>query len=338
MKGVDAMTNNTALIYGGTGREHDVSVMGCQYMKELIEKAGFTPILIRIDNDGAWSMEADGKIQHTFPVRAEACSGFYTSEGIVRVNCAVPLLHGDGGESGEVQGALECAGIPYIGAKVSASAFCLDKHFAKLTAHRLGIPTAEWVEFSSRCSTYSALAECQARLGYPMFIKPRRLGSSVGAYPVFSEDDFKKYFPLSAELDNGSVLVEKMIEPKRELEIAYYSALGTTAVSDAGEVLSDGFYGYCEKYGGKTKTLAKANLDIKTNNKIKTYAKMLSNALGLRHLARIDFFLTDGKILFNEINTFPGFTKESLYPRMLDSMGIKPYEAIKNFILDSICS
>jgi D-alanine-D-alanine ligase len=253
-----------------------------------------------------------------------------------KVGDRVEISPGEGGEDGAVQGALEIAGIPYVGAKVSASAICLDKSFAKVVARSLGIPTLDDVVFSKRTGAEDALEICLERLGFPMFIKPRRLGSSVGAFPVKSEDDFRLHFDEAMRLGDDLVLVERMLCDKRELECAFIEIDGKRIITPPGEILVDGFYGYDEKYGGKTRTLPRAELDKDVSIRIQAYARMLADSLELRHLARIDFFAVGEDVYFNEINTFPGFTKESLYPKMLWANGIAPRTAILSFIEDAL--
>ena len=131
-------------------------------------------------------------------------------------------------------------------------------------------------------------------------------------------------------------IAERLLEHKRELECAFYEIEGVKHVSPPGEILIDGFYGYGEKYGGNTCAKAVADIDPKTAEKISEYAYALATTLSLRHLARIDFFFSEGEIFFNEVNTFPGFTSESLYPKMLTSSGISPKNAILSFIKDTI--
>ncbi len=340
------MNNKIAILYGGRGKEHDVSLMGFSYMQELVKECGFVPLPVYIDRCGTWYIEGDDGSRH----KAYPCAnfsevsehgdipgkGFLTEDGFIPVLCAIPLLHGDGGEDGSIQGALECANIPYIGADVCTSAVCLDKYLTKFVADGLGIPTLRCVAFGKSTSTGSAMKKCEDVLGYPMFIKPRCLGSSIGAYPVRSREDFSKYFPLSSAYADGKIMVEQALENKRELEAAFFSNGKTAFITAPSEVLSHGFYGYDEKYGGKTETKINADIDDDIKDKLVIYVGKLAEALSLRHLARIDFFLSDGRLYFNEINTFPGFTSGSLYPRMLEANGIRPADAIHAFIEDAV--
>lgn len=329
------MNITVAILYGGASREHDVSVMGYEYVKELLTDTGYTLLPIYIDRSGEWTVKKDGKefLAHPMP----NSRGFlYTEYGFIKIDAAIPLLHGDGGEDGSVQGALECCGIKYVGARVAESAVCLDKFYTKCVATSLGIPTVDHAVFSGQTDKDVALGICKAKLGFPVFIKPRRLGSSVGAFPAYGEEDFLDKFPRSMELGDNLVIVERLIENKRELECAFAEIDGQITVTPPAEVLINGFYGYSEKYGGTTPTDAEASIDEKTKATVIDYSKRLADALGLRHLGRIDFFLAEDGIFFNEVNTFPGFTGESLYPKMLTRHGISPRRALLSFIEDAI--
>lgn len=131
-------------------------------------------------------------------------------------------------------------------------------------------------------------------------------------------------------------MVEELIEDKRELECAFYQAKDKKVITHPAEILHSGFYGYDEKYIKTTKTTVRADINADTAKTISMHSSLLASELGLRHLGRIDFFLTGGKVLFNEVNTFPGFTPASLYPQMLQAAGIHPEDALKNFVEDAI--
>lgn len=322
------MNKQILLLFGGRSSEHEVSVMGYEYVQALLNDTNYDVTPVYIDRAGEWHIKnADGD-------KARLSKGaLLTADGAeMRIDAAIPLLHGEGGEDGRIQSLLEAAGIPYVGADTVTSAVAIDKFYTKSVAESLGIPTVRAVSFSRPTDTDSAYRICLDMLGLPMFIKPRRLGSSVGAHPVYTEADFYTCFPLAMQKGEGLVLVEELVRDKREIECAFFSAGGKTLISEPGEVLIDGFYGYSEKYGGKTKLSPIADVGRDVSDKVRAYAELLSKALCLRHLARIDFFLSDGEVLFNEVNTFPGFTRESLYPRMLEASGIHPRDALVSFL------
>ncbi len=327
------MNITAAILYGGIGREHDVSVMGFSYMSELVNSIGFKVLPIYIAKDGyMYLSERSGISEPVSMVR----NGFMTRDSFIPADVAIPLLHGDGGEDGVIQGALEHLSVPYIGADCITSAVCLDKHYTKCIARRLGIPTANWLSFSKKDSTGYALSASESRLNYPMFIKPRRLGSSFGIHAVMDRDAFSAAYEDAQDSGDGTVIVEEMIQDKREIEVAFFGTDHTSVISMPGEIFCKGTYGYGEKYGGNIKTSAAASTDRHTSALITEYSNLLAADLGLRHLGRIDYFLSGEKIYFNEVNTFPGFTRDSLYPRLLRSSGIEPRDAIESFILDAI--
>ncbi len=331
----DIMQKRIALLYGGEKSEHNVSVKGYEYLYRLINDGTYEIMPVYVDESGEWHLTIRGKDTVTYPTKRLGGS-LYTVYGFIKIDAAIPLLHGSGGEDGKVQGALEYCGIPYVGSEVSASAVCIDKVYTKILADSLGIPTLKHIAFKRNESISETFARCISEIGLPLFIKPRRLGSSVGAYPVTSEEQFYKCYQSAMQLGSGLVMAEKMLKNKRELECALCDVDGKRIITPPGEVLIDGFYGYNEKYGGAIKTVASAELESEQKVRIQEYASMLTEALGLRHLARIDFFLADNKIYFNEINTFPGFTSESLYPKLLIENGIDPAYAIRSFIEDAI--
>ena len=326
------MKRRVALLYGGASSEHEVSVLGYKYMARLLkEKCDLLPVYI--DKDGCWSAQIDGENIACYPARG---LGLMTERGATEIDAAIPLLHGDGGEDGTLQGALACAGIPYVGADVITSAVCIDKTYTKRIADSLGIPTLSDVSFTGLTPADEARGRIREALGFPIFLKPRRLGSSVGAYPVRDDEDLSRLYPLSQKVGEGLVMAEKMLTKKRELECAFCEYGGERIITHPGEILVDGFYGYGEKYGGKTKTAPRADIPDSVAALLTEYARALADAVGLRHLGRIDFFLTDEEVYFNEINTFPGFTDESLYPKMLASHGIDVTRALLSFIEDAI--
>ena len=328
------MKQRIALLFGGASSEHAVSLSGFKYVSELLKETKYEILPIHISRAGDWYIGGEGgALAH---LSAAFGGGIYTDEGFFRIDAVVPLLHGEGGEDGTIQGALEMAGIPYIGADVSTSSVCLDKFYTKCVLSSLGIPTLSCVPFSKETSPEYALEVCKEKLEFPMFIKPRRLGSSVGAYPVYDEYDFLTKFPLSMKCGANLVIAEKMLPKKREVEVAFCEMNKRKIITAPGEILIDGFYGYDEKYGGKTKVAPLAGIDESTARKIAEYSQIIADALSLRHLARIDFFLSNEGIFFNEVNTFPGFTNDSLYPKMLEAAGIHPRDALISFIEDAL--
>ena len=206
-----------------------------------------------------------------------------------------------------------------MGADTVAGALCIDKAFTKSVAESLGIPVARGKSLPLGADISDALSVAE-KIGFPVFLKPRRLGSSVGAGIARDTNEFKRAFLHAASL--GEVIIEELIDKKRELEIGLLSLKSGITASPVGEVICDGFYDFDKKYRSKTKTTASADIPPSVGAKIREYALNLARAISLRGPARIDFFLSGERLIFNEINTMPGFTADSLYPALMNAAGI----------------
>ena len=328
-----------ALIFGGRGMEHDVSVCGAEFVFPLIDEDIYEKIPVYIDKDGTWLIKSDltavGGVG-CFPAFWQGARGLIGEGGFTPIDVAFPLLHGDFGEDGIVQGALECADIPFVGCDTLTSAVARDKCLVKLIARELKIPTAGWIEHSGCIEESVWLSE--KLLGYPVFVKPSRLGSSVGASRANNKDGLTRAIENASSLGSGKVIIEEFIDIEKELECAYYSVSGRTVFTSPGEIVCDGgFYDFRKKYrtGGASVT-ENSSVDGTTAEKIAEYSKKIAKKIGLRHLSRIDYFLSrDGRLYFNEINTMPGFTERSLYPRLLEKHGIAPRELIRSLLDDA---
>ncbi|MBR3681283.1 MAG: D-alanine--D-alanine ligase [Clostridia bacterium] len=333
-----------ALLYGGRGCEHSVSIASAEYVWSVIDRRKYELLCVFIDKAGAWWL-SDGvpspsghdtyRASHkreVFPCRAGELCGLFDGEKILPVDCAIPLLHGDYGEDGRIQGALDSAGIPFTGADVITGAVCIDKGFTRALAEQIGIPTARGVSLPRAASLEDA-ARAARQIGFPVFVKPRRLGSSVGAGAARDEAELTSVFRRAALY--GEVLIEEFIDGKRELEIGALFLRGRHILSPVGEVLCNGFYDFDKKYGGSTQTVCPADISGGVAEKIREYAVRLCEAASLCGTARIDFFLSDGRLLFNEINTLPGFTKDSLYPALMRAAGIDEGELFNLLVEDA---
>ena len=323
-----------ALIFGGRGLEHDVSVKGAEYVFPLIDEK-FEKILLYITRDGRWLKLST--LNDATSALGEECyptlRGIIGAEGFERIDVAFPLLHGDYGEDGVVQGALECAMIPYVGCDVHSSAVARDKCLLKLIARELGINTAEWVEYNGDIESTASL--CEEKLGYPLFVKPARLGSSVGVARAESREELTSAIKNAARLGSGRVIIEEYIKIERELECAYFSSGGKEIFTHPGEIVCDGgFYDFDKKYvaqGASVSPCARVSESIA--NKVIEHSKALVKKIGLSGISRLDFFLSiGGTLYFNEINTMPGFTESSLYPALIEGYGIPARELISSLL------
>lgn len=329
------------LLYGGQGKEHDVSQSGSEYVKNLVDKDKYRLLIVYIDRGGRFWLECEERQKPTFPVRIKDKCGFLIDGRITAVDAVLPLLHGDFGEDGRIQGALDVAGIKYVGCGVSAGSLICDKVYTKRIAAGLGIPVVDFVPkrgAKANETDFLALkAEAEQKLGYPMFIKPIALGSSVGASLIEDATVFERAYRECLEA-SPDVMVERYIGAKRELECAYLSVLGKEYLSGAGEIRCDGVYTYSEKYSktSMANALAYAALTEEIAETVKGYSLSLVRELGVRHLCRIDYFLSGNTVYLNEINTMPGFTEASLYPKLVETLGISPSELVNSLIEDAV--
>ena len=336
------MKQSVALIYGGKGFEREVSLSGSEFVLPLINKEKYIPIPIFISEDGRWLIcRKHGNFYRPEKEIDSVCAaiincgdygGIVAYGEVIRIDIAFPLLHGDFGEDGVVQGALANANIPYVGENLFVSALCLDKVFTRKIAEELLIPGADWCSFARDACIEDAEIISKEKIGYPMFLKPRAMGSSAGIGRANNHDEFIEAFLNASDFADGRVLIESCIDIDSELEMGVLRKDGDYIFTGIGKISNDsGFYDYNEKYAHNSVASVDPTpiIDKKTEEKIKYFSGLLVNALEIRSLARIDFFLDkSGEIYFNEINTMPGFTAKSLYPSLVSGVGIPPEELI----------
>lgn len=335
---------SVALVFGGEGDEREVSLTGARFVCPLIDRNKYEVLPTLITKDGEWLLTPDrGELtdlsggERVFPTRR----GFATPSGFLPVDCAIPLLHGERGEDGIIQGLLDAAAIPYVGSAVTAGAVSMDKAFTKALVNTLGIPTVRSYLVITDSKTHSpkaVLARAEAEFGYPMFIKPARQGSSVGAARADSRADFYKALRAADAVSDGRILVEEYIDNRVELECAYLGACGKQLFTPLGQITCKGFYDYEEKYSADSSASVASHSphEAAFGEKIREWSLKIVELLGVKHLSRLDYFLSDGRLYFNEINTFPGFTGASLYPRLVERLGISPRELVDLLISDAV--
>ncbi len=336
-----------AVLFGGRGTEHDVSCKSAAAVLSHISRTRFRVIPVGIDrqgncwltdaagekiSDGSW--ETDGQKRWTFPVRIDGKGVFQTQEGTLDVDVVLPILHGDCGEDGKWQGLFETVGIPYVGADALCGALCFDKVLTKRLAEQLHIPVVPWLSFAPDASFDTLKSRVKEKFGkrpFPLFVKPSSLGSSIGGAKVRTFSALFAAFQNAASY--GEVLVEDYVAKKREIEVAYLDG-DLPLFSKPGEIRSKhGFYDYREKYEKPTAKIGLARLNGQTEERLYRYAKQLLLPLHLRDLCRFDFFLTqDGRLYFNEINTMPGMTFVSLYPKLLKEAGLSMEALIERWV------
>ncbi len=333
------------LIYGGLSSEHEVSTASARNVARALADAGFTVVPIYISPTGAWRVETaaalrDGTEGDGAPllVPAEATGRLLRRDADgalaeVEIDVAFPVLHGQNGEDGRMQGLLQTLGIPYVGADVLGSAVCMDKDVAKRLLVASGIPVADSVTVrrSGRDGvTFDALAE---RLGTPLFVKPANSGSSVGVTKVEHAEALGAALDLAFRYDK-KVLVEEAIVG-REIECAVLGNEEPRA-SAPGEIVSTAqFYTYEAKYhdADAARMEVPADLPADVAERLRRLAVETYTTLGCEGLARVDFFVADdGRVLVNEVNTIPGFTSRSMYPVMWEASGLSNAELVRTLV------
>ncbi len=329
---------NIAIIFGGCSPEYQVSLNSASSVIEHINSDLYNTILIGITKEGEWlRFFGDvGKIRNNTWFEEKGCNpvafaqspsihGFYEfSEGsssITFVDVAFPVLHGRNGEDGTVQGMLKLAGIPFVGSGILSSAMCMDKDIAHRIAQSagVGVPISISAEKTMPLKDILRMTET---LSYPVFVKPARAGSSFGITRANSRDELEKAI-INAFAYDSKIVVEENIDG---FEVGC-AILGSDnlIIGEVDEIeLQTGFFDYNEKYTLKTSKIhMPARIDKVTSERIKNTARILYNALCCTGFARVDMFLTPkGEIVFNEVNTIPGFTAHSRYPNMLRGAGL----------------
>ena len=327
-----------ALIYGGMGCEREISVKSAEGLYGAIRSSGENIFPAFIDPRGSWFLAKDENIspvslandpealgEAVYLKRIGGQGGFSRKRGFIRVGAAIPILHGDFGEDGRIQGALDTAGIPFVGCPVEASAVCRNKAILKAVLKSHGMPMLDWIVIPKGDSLDAAISRAEAALGYPMFVKPTSLGSSIGAGPARERCELRQRLE-SARAVADDIIIERYLAKKRELECAFFEYKSKRYFTIPGEICYEAeFYDYESKYvSGDARMLASTTASPKICDVVRNRSAKVADIVGLRHFARIDFLLgEDGEVYFNEINTIPGLTEASLFPLMIKGSGIE---------------
>lgn len=334
------------LLFGGRSCEHEVSLSSAAAVAERLIGTELSPITIGIDRGGSWLLYTgsparirDGSWEHDrahlFPVHLQngAIRRNDTAEPLPK-SIVFPCLHGPSCEDGRLQGLLETLRIPFIGSGTEASAVCMNKVLTKNLLARHRIPMATKVDATVRnADDVSRLIQrAEASFHYPMFVKPARAGSSIGARPAKDRAELAKAIAEAKNTD-PLVMVERFIVG-REIELAILDGDPPVIAPPAEPVYRSHYYDYDAKYrGGGAELRIPAALPPHTAQRLTRLAEQIFRILGCRHLARIDFFVgRSGEIWFNEINTLPGMTEASIYPHALAAAGIPFPELISRLM------
>ena len=338
-----------AVIFGGNSTEYEVSLQSAFSVFQNINTEKFDIVPIGITRGGEWYHYAGEKEKicnntwfednkNLYPVvasQSRSVKGFLELNpdkyNVIKVDLVFPILHGKNGEDGTLQGLFELAGIPVVGCNALSSAICMDKDRAHKLVSLTGISVPKSVTFN-HLGKGAALKRIEEDLSYPLFVKPVRAGSSFGITKVTEKQELDTAVALAFEYDT-EVIVEEAIDG---FEVGC-AVLGndTLTVGRVDEIeLSDGFFDYTEKYTLKSSKIhMPARIDVGAEKRIQETAITIYKALGCSGFARVDMFYTpSGEIVFNEVNTIPGFTSHSRYPNMMKGIGLSFSELLDKLI------
>lgn len=340
-----------AVLFGGQSSEHIVSCMSAANVIDLIDKELYDLILIGITEDGCWlktdSVEdirsdswRESRTEAVISPDATKKCVLLTENGIttqIKIDAVFPILHGPYGEDGTIQGLLELAQIPYVGCGVLASAVSMDKLYTKIIVDDLGIRQADYVPvmvWKMKKDMDAVIKQVEDKFSYPVFIKPSNAGSSRGVSKVSNRDELIAGL-LEASHHDRKILVEEMIYG-HEIECAVFGGGEKPVLSSGvGEILAAAdFYDFEAKYFNEdSRTVVNPELPGDSAMRVKKAAEKIFNAVDGYGLARVDFFVTgEGEVIFNEINTMPGFTAISMYPMLWEAMGVSKETLIGRLI------
>lgn len=348
-----------AVLFGGRSAEHEVSLVSAQSVIDNLDKEKYEVIPIGITKEGRWiagpdsmkllkSGEAPGESNIIIPaepsrdliVSSSRPSPYSLPKGEGTIDVVFPVLHGPYGEDGTVQGFLELTGLPYVGAGVLASAVAMDKVIQKKIFAAEGLPQVKFVWFwynewtesvrttpspsSPRRGSDELIKKIETELAYPVFVKPANMGSSVGITKARNRGELINAVDHASQYDR-KILVEQGIDNAREIECSVLGNHDNIRASIPGEIIaSNEFYDYDAKYvDGKSEAKIPADLPEETAKKVRGLAVRAFRALDGEGMARVDFLLgPDGELYINEVNTIPGFTSISMYPKLWQASGL----------------
>jgi D-alanine-D-alanine ligase len=342
------MSLNICVLFGGVSPEHEVSLRSAESILNHISKDTYNLYPVGITKagkwlyfpstdysllpSGAWEREASVCPAAISPVRGQGLL-LWRNGGVeeISIDCVFPVLHGENGEDGSIQGLMQVAGIPCVGPGVAASAASMDKTITKLLVGETGVRQASWyLARRERIQNHldALVSDIEQGGDYPLFVKPSGTGSSVGVSKARNREELKTALQTAAKYDS-KVLVEEFISG-HEVEVAVLGNENPVA-SVVGEVIAGAeFYDYDAKYNSaESRTEIPAEIPDAASEALREAAVTVYRAMGCKGLSRVDFFLTyeGNQVVFNEINTLPGFTSISMYPQLFEASGL-PYEKL----------
>ncbi|MBE7161456.1 MAG: D-alanine--D-alanine ligase [Williamsia herbipolensis] len=338
------------VLYGGKSAEHDISCITAAHVMAAADRRRYDIVPVGITRSGEWirndkavaALEEGRELPSSLPVEGTSASSTEILQGpravttadLIPTTVVLPLLHGPHGEDGTVQGMLELLGVPYVGSGVLGSAVCMDKAMAKVVAAQNDIPQCRWLEYRDGVGSTADFATRVAdELGFPVFVKPANLGSSVGISKAHDADELDPALELALRYDEVVVVEEGVTG--REIEVAVLGNAQPEA-SLPGEILPGAeFYDYADKYLNGTAGLSiPAQLPDEAIAEVRELALRAFTALRCSGMARADFFYEEGGRgwLLNEVNTIPGFTPSSMYPKMWEATGLSYPDLIDRLV------
>ena len=304
-----------AVLSGGRSSEHEISLASGAAVRAGLTEAGHDALDVEISRSGGWSFEG-------------SALSLSPGAGLLDADVAFPVLHGPFGEDGTVQGLLELLDVPYVGAGVLASALCMDKVTFKDLMAQAGLPQVDYVALRDG----DDWSEVGSRLGFPCFVKPARLGSSVGISKVVSEDELADALRVAWEHDPLAIVEAMAVGLEVECSVTGNSA---PEASTPGEIVIEAdWYDYEAKYQpGGMELVVPARVDDATRSRVQALAREVFLRVGCTGLARADFFVTDaGEVLVNELNTMPGFTSTSVFAKLWEASGVSYPELLDRLL------
>jgi D-alanine-D-alanine ligase len=346
------MKKRVAILCGGRSSEHEISCISAGGVLQAIDRDLFDPIVIGITTSGRWVLIPEGfdltitdgklpKVPEDAQVVVADVAGFSVAGKALNIDIVFPLLHGPYGEDGTIQGLLEIADIAYVGSGVLASAVAMDKSFAKSIFQSNGMKVAPGFTATQKqwAQNPAAIQKQADLLGYPIFVKPARGGSSRGTSKVKNAGDFAAAL-IEAHTFDPKAMIEQEISGM-EIECAVLEINGAPQASIVGKIVIDSkyeFYDFEAKYLDSSTTIElPAPISDVDSDAIRASAIDAFTSLGCSGLARVDFFLTkNGEIIINEINTMPGFTATSVFPKMWQATGVGYTDVITHLLQSAL--
>lgn len=354
---------NVMVIFGGKSGEHAISLISAASILRSMDKNKYNIITVGITKEGIWKLYEgpideiengnwekiadESKKEKGFknymsllPTDGNRSTVILSDDRTEKIDVIFPVLHGPFGEDGTIQGLFEMMNVPYVGAGVLASSVAMDKAIAKKLLQADGIPQAEYavIMFKQyREDEMNIIHRIEDNFEYPVFVKPANMGSSVGITKAYDRDELKKSIESAGKYDR-KIVIEETIKG-REIECAVLGNDNPIASLPAEIIPSAEFYDYHDKYiAGTTQFVIPAELSEDETEKIRNTAIKVYKLLDCTGLARVDFFIEEAtnRVLLNEVNTMPGFTKISMYPKMMQTIGIEYGDLIDRLIMLAI--